>query len=65
MKTNLKGKDGKFKKLSLNERIRRELVKNDNVAEVAKKLNVRYQRVRNVKSAWNLAIVPFVEKTEA
>jgi hypothetical protein len=54
----LKNKKGQFVKLTLNEKIRRALIKNDNVAEVAKSLNVRYQRVRNVKVKMKLSIIP-------
>jgi hypothetical protein len=53
----LKGKDGKFKALTLNEKVRRAYCKNPNKGEVAKLLNVRYQRVYNVVKKMKLAIV--------
>jgi DNA-directed RNA polymerase specialized sigma subunit len=53
-----KSKNGKFVKLSLNEKIRREYAKNPNRAEVAKKLGVSYQRVNNVRQSMKLAILP-------
>jgi hypothetical protein len=53
----LKGKDGKFVKLTLNEKVRRAYCKNPNKSEVAKSLNIRYQRVFNVVKKMKLAIV--------
>jgi len=53
-----KGKDGKFVKLTLNEKVRRAYCKNPNKAEVAKALGVRYQRVYNVVKTMKLSIVP-------
>jgi hypothetical protein len=45
---NPKNKNGQFKALSLNEKIRRAFKKNPNRAAVAKALGIRYQRVNNV-----------------